>query len=268
MPLFDTHFHCDKLEISPQDYLLEARSAGTEYFLASGFDLESSRSSRKFCAETENSWFSAGVHPHDADKFDGDMGGFTELAKDAKFVAVGETGLDYYYDHSDRKKQISVFGTMLDFALSLSRPAVVHCRGAENDDQAYSDAYGLLKDFSGMGGRFVLHCYAGNAGWTDKFASIGSYFGISGIITFPKAENIRTELRRMPPDRILLETDAPYLAPVPFRGKKNKSAYLIKTAEALSACFGTNLEKTASITTANAFSLFKLKDKFQCKKTI
>ncbi len=258
MNLFDTHFHCDELDTTIENYIKECEDSNVRYLLASGFDLESSRISRQFCENAPHSWFSAGIHPHNVENFHGDMCDFREMSEDSKFIAVGEIGLDYFYMNSDRHKQISVFERFLVFSLERSFPAVIHCRSAQNDSMAHEDAYAILSDFTKSGGKFLLHCYCGELNWTEKFISLGAYFGISGMITFPKADNIRETARILPLDRILIETDAPYLAPAPYRGKKNRSSYLIKTAERLAITIDVPLDEIARTTTENAFRLFRI----------
>jgi TatD DNase family protein len=255
--LFDTHFHCDSFE-EPSEYVGAAQKKGVRFLLAAGSDCPDSIRCRDFCRSFENTWFAAGVHPHEAATADTDLERFHELAEDRRMAAVGEIGIDYYYMNSSREIQLEVFRKFLGFSLMKSLPAIVHCRDSrEGGGAAYEDAFRLLSEFSRSGGRFVLHCYAGSTEWAAKFAGIGAYFGISGIVTFPKGSNIRETLHVIPADRLLLETDAPYLAPVPHRGAKNRSEYLIYTAEYVARELGTDIDKVASSTTANAFRLFR-----------
>ena len=183
---------------------------------------------------------------------------FRKFRNSTRLAAVGEIGLDYYYESTDRQTQINVFQSFLNLALAWDLPAIIHCRDKENVEQAYLDAYEMLLPYSQKGGRFVLHCFAGTAEWAERFASLGAYFGIGGLITFKKAENIRTMADTLPLDRVLLETDSPYLAPVPFRGKTNHPALLPYSGEAFALLKQKSTQEIRELTTKNAFRFFNL----------
>ncbi|MBR3505462.1 MAG: TatD family hydrolase, partial [Lentisphaeria bacterium] len=138
------------------------------------------------------------------------------------------------------------------------RPAIVHTRDIDKGTLAYDDAYGLLSEFARAGGRFVLHSFAGSIADFERFAALGAYFGCGGMVTFKKADNIRALALRYPEDRLLLETDSPYLAPVPFRGQENHPGFLPWTAHALAALRGWSMEKTVTLTTSNAKRFFRI----------
>lgn len=201
-------------------------------------------------------YFAAGIHPHEAENYEENAEIFCRFSESEKFRAVGEIGLDFYYDFADRRKQISVFEKMLESALELNLPASIHCRDKEDSQEAYQIAWALLRDFSASGGRFVIHSYSGTLQNMERFASLGSWFGVNGMITFRKADNIRLLAAAYPEDKILLETDSPYLAPVPHRGKENTPAYIPLIAEVLAQVRGTSLEEISSLTNRNAGSLF------------
>ncbi|OGV31262.1 MAG: hypothetical protein A2020_01410 [Lentisphaerae bacterium GWF2_45_14] len=256
MALFDTHFHYYGA-VKPSEYYDRAAGFGVKYLLAAGSTLEESRRSMQFAEEIENSWFSCGIHPHEAEKAGNNpASAFEEFRKHQKLAAIGEIGLDYFYEHSERKIQRKVFGEFLKTALDWKRPAIVHCRDKDDSYDAYSDSFDILKDFSSGGGRFVVHCFAGDTAWAEKFLELGAFLGITGIVTFPKAVNIRETLKVIPMERLLLETDTPYLAPIPYRGKENHSAYLVETAKKTAEEKNLSLDEISSITTANAFKFF------------
>ncbi|MCK5845495.1 MAG: TatD family hydrolase, partial [Victivallales bacterium] len=202
---------------------------------------------------------SAGTHPHDAESNVNEVDKFSCLLKKESCRAVGEIGLDYFYENSDRGKQIQVFKKFLGLSLSFELPAIVHCRDADDSETAYEDAGALLKPFAAAGGRFVVHCFTGTTHWAEKFLEWGAYIGITGIVTFPKAENVREVAAMIPNERLLLETDSPYLAPVPFRGKTNHSKYLPVVAEKIAEVRNTDPAEIAATTTRNAFELFASK---------
>jgi len=257
MEFFDTHFHLSE-EKDSNAYALEAEAEDVAYLLAAGVDHASSREAKRFALKIPNRrFFAAGIHPHEAESSDMHPAEFAEFAESQGFAAFGEVGLDYYYDHSDRKSQLSTFAEFAELASSVGAPMIVHCRSGEREnDAAFDDAFGVLEEFARDGGRFVLHCFSGTPEWVEKFAGIGAFFGIAGIVTFKKADNIRSAVALIPNDRLLLETDAPWLAPVPFRGKGNHSKYLPLIAAAVAEVKRVSAAEIAETTTANAFRLF------------
>ncbi len=257
MELFDTHFHYYDKEQSPQEYYEEIKTPELKYLLAAGADLEESRIARRFAEEIENSWFSAGVHPHSAAEFK-NIEAFDEFKDHNKLAAIGEIGLDYFYDNSPRKIQRSVMEQFLALALQWNLPALIHLRDADGKFDAYADGLAMLKDFAGDGGRFVVHCFSGTPGWAEKFLELGAFLGVTGIVTFPGAANIRETLQVIPDERLLIETDSPYLAPVPYRGKTNNPGYVIKVAEKIAEERDRTVDKIAELTTDNAFGFFNL----------
>ena len=203
-------------------------------------------------------YFAAGLHPLDIMKHPGEADEFKSFAEAPRFVAVGEIGLDYYYERDTREKQLEVFRSFLELALHLDRPAIIHTRDVDGSMLAYDDAYGILSDFAHAGGQFVLHSFAGSIADFERFDALGAYFGCGGMVTFKKADNIRALALRYPEDRILLETDSPYLAPVPFRGQENHPGFLPWTAHALAALRGWSMKTTAALTTSNAKRFFRI----------
>ena len=257
--LFDTHAHLgDDGCPDEAEFYRRAEAAGVPWILLCGSDLDSSRRAAEFASHFDRVSFAAGLHPLDVEKHPGEAAEFEAFADAPRFVAVGEIGLDYYYEAETREKQLAVFRSFLALALRLDRPAVVHTRDRDGSSLAYDDAYAILSDFAGAGGRFVLHSFAGSVADLERFAALGAYFGCGGMVTFKKADNIRALALRYPEDRILLETDSPYLAPVPFRGKENHPEYLPWTARSLAALRGWSTEWTASMTTANAKRFFRI----------
>ena len=257
--LFDTHAHLgDDGCPDEAEFYRRAEEAGVPWILLCGSDLESSRRAAGFASRFRRVFFAAGLHPLDVEKSPGRAEEFEAFADAPRFAAVGEIGLDYYYEAETRQRQLGVFRDFLELALRLDRPAVVHTRDKDGSSLAYDDAYALLSDFAGRGGRFVLHSFAGSLADLDRFAALGAFFGCGGMVTFKKADNIRALALRYPEDRLLLETDSPYLAPVPFRGKENHPCYLPWTARALAALRGWSTERTATLTTSNAKRFFRI----------
>jgi TatD DNase family protein len=260
MELFDTHFHFYGDKQTPEEYYEQIKTPELKYLLAAGADLKESRTAQGFAEAIDNSWFAAGIHPHSAEEFE-NIQDFEEFKNHPKLAAVGEIGLDYFYDNSPRKIQRSVMENFLTMALEWEKPAIIHIRDGEDKFDAYADGLAMLKDFAGDNGRFVVHCFSGTPGWAEKFMELGAFLGVTGIVTFPRASNIRETLKIIPEERLVIETDSPYLAPVPYRGKTNNPGYVIKVAEKIAEERGKDIEEIASITTANAFRLFKIKGK-------
>jgi TatD DNase family protein len=256
--LFDTHAHYEGEVSGFEAYYNRAAAAGVKYILSAGAGLKESRLSGAFADAVPNVWFAAGAHPHIASKFKDGVRAFDEFRGRKKLVAVGEIGLDYYYGNSERNDQLSVFESFLSLALEWRLPAIVHCRDAANTSDACRDTAALLSNFSASGGTGVLHCFAGSPEFAEKFLSLGFYISVAGIVTFPKAQNIRDLLRIIPDDRLLIETDAPWLAPLSKRGKPNHPEYLIETAARVAAEKGVTPERVGEITSSNAFRLFNI----------
>ena len=257
MELFDTHFHWDR-KTKPEVIVEEAKQNCVEYAVCIGGDYKSSVESQNFVNSFDKWWFAAGVHPHDASKFNGDISIFNDLFSDPKLVAVGEVGLDYFYGFSDKKSQLKTMEVFTEKALNINKPLIVHCRDKEDRFDAYKDVYQIINDFAKDKGEFVIHCFTGNGYWLDKFLELGAYIGITGIITFPKAENIRQIVPNIPDERLLIETDSPYLAPKPYRGKINFPKYLIEVAKKTAEVKSKNVESIAELTTINARNFYNL----------
>jgi TatD DNase family protein len=229
----------------------EAGLAGALVILAAGDEAEAARARK-----VREAWgavrFAAGVHPHNAGAFAGrpaDAAG-TTVAHGTPFTAcaVGEIGLDYHYDFSPRDVQREVFAAQLAIAKHLDRPVIIHTR------EATDDTFDILKAAGGVRG--VFHCFTGDAVMARRVLDIGFHVSFSGIATFPKAENIREAAKLVPDDRLLVETDSPYLAPAPFRGKRNEPAYVTRVVDALAALRGVAPAQLAERTSLNFDGLF------------
>lgn len=253
--LVDTHFHPPQ-DVDPATYARDAKASGVVGLLAVGADPAECLRARDFAVAAPGSWFSAGIHPHAAGDWDGDLAPFAEYAANPRFVAVGEIGLDYYYEHAAPSTQRRTLSRFLEFAAAVKRPVILHVRDREDRDAAYRDLFEAAGGFLADGGRAVLHCYTGTVAWAERFLAEGAFLGVTGIVTFPRGENVREVVRLIPPERLLLETDSPYLAPLPHRGRPNHSRYLPEIARRVAAERGMPLESLAATTTANACRLF------------
>jgi TatD DNase family protein len=228
-----------------------AREAGVTRFLISASDLASSRYAAAVSSKESGVFASAGVHPHEAKEFPG-LDPFEELCALPNVVAVGEVGLDYYYEHSPREAQKSVFREFLQLAARLHLPTIIHCR------DAYEDCLPILRETLEPGQPFEVHSFTGTPEQARTVLDMGAYLSFNGMVTFRKADNIRAALAVVPLDRILLETDTPYLAPVPYRGKPNQPAYVVEVARKIAELRGLTVEDIAVATTENACRFFGL----------
>lgn len=259
MELFDTHFHLPG-EGDLSDYLNALPAIHRYRMLALGGSLAGSVRALEFARKFDNVWCACGVHPHDAESFAGDIAPFRDMLADPKVRAVGEIGLDFFYDYSPRQEQICCFEKFLLLALEHNKPVSVHCRDQADSIAAYTETAAMLKEFAADAGsgRIILHCYAGDRNFLEKFLELGAFIGVTGMVTFPKSGNIRENLLHIPREKLLIETDAPYLAPVPFRGKTNHPALVEYVVRYIADFLHEDPEKIAAETTANALKIFDL----------
>lgn len=204
-------------------------------------------------AERENDvWASIGIHPHEADAHpDVDLGKLVEEAAHPRVIAIGETGLDYYYDHSDRERQRQSFRTHIHAARETGLPIIVHTRDAEDDTAEILAEEMEQGAYSG-----VIHCFTASEDFAQKALALGLYISISGIVTFKNAKDLQETAAGLPSDRILVETDAPFLAPVPHRGKTGEPAFVADTARYLAGLRGEDYDQLCETTSRNFYQLF------------
>jgi TatD DNase family protein len=252
--LVDSHCHLDFPEFAPEldAVLRRAREADVQVCVSIGTTLAKFPQVLAVAEQFDNVYCSAGIHPHEA-KVEPleDAAPLIEQAKNAKVVGIGETGLDYYYAHSPRETQISNFRAHIAAARELKLPLIVHTRDAEDDTIA------ILEEEMGQGAfTGLIHCFTGTQRLADAALALGFCISASGIATFKKSEALREVLKTVPLDRLLVETDAPYLAPQPFRGKRNEPAFVKHTAATLAELKGVSFPELAAATTDNFFRLF------------
>jgi TatD DNase family protein len=251
MKLIDSHCHLDSREFdSDREAVIErAIDAGVEHMMAIGSgdgppDLEAGL---RLADRHPAFYATVGVHPHDASKVTQDTyKRLTDLTVHPKVLAIGEIGLDYHYDHSPRGVQRDVFVEQMRIAKDVKRPIVVHTR------DAWADTIALLRKHwadSGLSG--VIHCFSEGPQEAEEAVAMGFYISLGGIVTFPKAHRVQEAARIVPTDRLLIETDAPFLAPVPKRGKRNEPAFMVETARKLAELRGVTPDEIARTTSAN-----------------
>lgn len=240
--------------------LERAREAGLERILAIGSGTGPGTYDCALKIAEQHDWIfaSTGLHPHEASvATEQDYEEMSRLARHEKVIAWGEIGLDYFYDHSPRDVQKEVFRRQIELARAAKLPIIIHCRPSSNSENAWDETLEMLRQHwapAGLPG--ILHCFTGE--WTHAQAALemGFYISFAGNVTFPKAENIRNAAKHAPLDRILIETDSPYLAPVPNRGKRNEPAFVVKTAEAIAQLRGVSTEEIGKRTAENFYKLF------------
>lgn len=251
--LIDTHCHLDFPVFDPDRNLVIERAIGTgiSYFINIGATIESSSRSCELAKEVPAVYASVGVHPHEADNFDSRAENkLRELAKSNKVVAIGETGLDYYRNLSSRDSQRQAFIKQIRLAKELNLPLIIHSRQAEKE------IIQILKDSMPL--RAVIHCFAGDEDFLKECMESGFYISYTCNITYKKAQNLRDMLKLTPLDRLMLETDAPYLATEGFRGKRNEPLQVKLLAEEASRIKDVSFQELADKTTQNAKSFFEL----------
>lgn len=256
----DSHAHIDGLEFdSDRDELIQrARDAGVRAILNVGTgDPHSGALERavELATKYENVYTAVGTHPHDARLFDDKAEErITNLIKQSsRVIAWGEIGLDFHYDNSPRDTQLEVFRRQLRTAREVSLPVIVHSREAEEETiEVLRSEWGA----SGLPG--IMHCFSGSRLLAKRAIDLGMFISFSGIITFKKADDLRVVAKEVPLERLLIETDCPYLAPVPYRGKRNEPAYVVEVARCLAEVRGVSLEEMGRVTAENFVRLFKL----------
>ncbi|MCX8164750.1 MAG: YchF/TatD family DNA exonuclease [Aquificaceae bacterium] len=251
--MIDTHCHLDLLK--EEDLVETLQDKSLEYLLTIGYDRKTIRNALKLCQENTKVFCAIGFHPHEADKVtEEDLEWLKTLAKEnPKVKALGEMGLDFYKNYSDRKRQEEVFRRQIALARELGLPIVVHSRDAEEETLR------VLKEEKAYEVGGVMHCFTGSYQFMKACADLGFYISYSGIITYPNAQKLREVVKRTPTYRLLMETDSPFLAPQPVRGKPNKPTYLRYVAEAMAQLISnTSLDDVERMTSENAKLLFNL----------
>jgi len=249
----DTHCHLDKLDSTPEDAVKQAKQEGVETIVTISVDEESFDFVSNAVTQFKYVYGTVGIHPHDASEFRPSMEqNIRKLARrHEKMIAIGETGLDYHYMNSSSEDQQFAFLKQLQIAVELNLPVVLHSREAETDTIC------ILKEIP-VPALGVAHSFTGSLKMARTLLDMGWYLGINGIVTFKNAEDLREVVRWIPMDRLLLETDSPFLAPVPFRGKPNKPAHIPVIASFIAELRKIPIEHLAEITTENAHRLFKI----------
>lgn len=252
MKLVDTHAHLDLLK-DARDAFLRAKEAGVDQIVAVGIDLDSSRLAAQYSRDMRGVFCTVGLHPHEASKTSPELWAEMKLlALTAPAVAIGECGLDFYRDISPRYLQKDIFSKQVSLALDLGLPLVVH------DREAHEEVLRTLQDEGAERVGGVVHCFSGDLDMAQELVKMGFFLGITGVITYKQAAKLRKIIKQISLNKLLVETDCPYLSPEPFRGKPNEPAYVVHTNQTLAKALGLTPEEVAAATTNNARRLFGL----------
>ena len=246
----ETHTHLDLIKRSTEEVVKEAAEKGVTKMVTIGIDLESSKIALEFSSRIEGVYAVVGFHPHEAKYLDEEnLKELEKLAKKDKVVAVGETGLDYYWEHSTLLCQMEAFKKQINLARELNLPLIIH------DREAHQDTLKILAE-EAKGLKILLHCFSGDLDMAKICMERGYYLGIGGVVTFNNAQKLRTIVEEVSLENLVLETDSPYLAPHPFRGKPNEPKYIPLIAEKIAEIKGISLEKVAESTSRTAQEFF------------
>ncbi len=251
----DSHAHLDdeRFDEDREELINSLQENGIEAVLNPGADLKTSRAAVALADKYPFIYAAVGCHPHDSKFMDDDtMNIFRELAKNKKVLGIGEIGLDYYYDNSDRETQKIWFREQIRLAKELDLPYIVH------DRDAHEDIIRIMKEEHHTGTRGILHCYSGSVEMTREFMKLGFYISLGGPVTFKKAKTPKMVAKEVPMERLLIETDSPYLAPEPFRGKRNEPKFVKYVAEEIAGIREVTVSEIAEKTKENFKRLFNL----------
>ena len=254
--MIDSHCHLDHEPLleNLDEVIKRSKEVGITKLLTICTTLDSFNRIKEIIKKDPMIYGTFGIHPHETNnnlsvdkKFI-----INEVNKNEKIIGVGETGLDFFYDHSDREIQISCFKAHIEAAIELNRPIIIHSREAEDD------TYQILKSFKSQGLKILMHCFTGSLNFANKLIELNAFFSASGIITFKNSLELQETFKNIPLDKLLVETDSPFLAPIPMRGKKNEPSFIKYTLEKLSILKEKTDQEMSDLTTQNFNKLFNL----------
>ncbi len=251
--LFDSHSHIDdsRFDGDRAKVIERAKARGLSYILNPGCDLKTSKAALDLARRYDMVYAAVGMHPHEAkhcDQMTLDI--FADMAKDKKVVAIGEIGLDFHYDHSPRDVQRMVFVEQIRLAQTLNLPIIIHSREADGE------VFDTLRLEEAFATGVLMHCYSGSAELAKQYVKLGAYISIAGPVTFKNARKLAEVVETVPLERLMIETDAPYLTPVPFRGKRNEPSYVHYTCQRVADIKGISYQQVAAATCQNAQRFF------------
>lgn len=251
--IYNTHSHFQDKDIGEAKKLLDEFLPFGSYIVnAIGYDYKSSLKAIEYANTFQNVYAVCGIQPEEIASFDGNYDKFIELFNNPKCVAIGEIGLDYYYGKETREQQLVIFEKQLKIATRYKKPIVIHCRDAH--EELFNLLYKYHKELDGI----IMHCYTGSYEMAKRYLSIGCYISLSGVVTFKNAKTIKEVALNVPLDKLLVETDDPYLTPVPFRGQENHPSYVKYVIEEIANIKGIPFDDVAKATYENAKKVFHI----------
>ncbi|MGO4988463.1 MAG: TatD family hydrolase [Gallicola sp.] len=252
--LYDSHAHLDddRFDQDREDIIKSLKSNGISLVINPGADMKSSRKAMELADRYPNIFAGVGIHPQDASHYqEEDLEILRKWSEDPKVVAIGEIGLDYYYGKDNKEEQIKLFREQMKLASEMSLPVLIHMRDATED------TYNILKEYEGKV-RGIMHCYSGSVEMAELFMNLGYYISLAGVVTFKNAKAAKDVAKKIPLERLLIETDSPYLTPEPNRGKRNEPKYVKHVADKICELRGISLVELSDATRRNTEELFGL----------
>jgi TatD DNase family protein len=253
--MIDSHCHLDFefLYNDIDNVILRAKNVGIKKLLTICTTNKSFETIKKLIKKDQIIYGTFGIHPHETETNIVNTKDIIERTNfDQKIIGIGETGLDFFYNHSNKQAQIKSFKSHIEASIFLNKPLIIHSRNAE------TETYEILKNYDHRKVKILMHCFTGSIEFSQKLLSLGAFFSASGIITFKNSSLLRETFKSIPDNRILIETDSPYLAPVPMRGKNNEPSFLQHTAKELSFIKDKTIEEIVNLTTKNFNHLFNI----------
>ena len=251
--MIDSHCHLDheSLLSNLDDVIKRSKEAGINKILTICTTLESFTKIKKIVVRDEIIFGTYGIHPHETENDVVNIDNIiNNINENEKIIGIGETGLDFFYNHSNKQRQIDSFKTHIEASITLKKPIIIHSRNAENE------TYDILRSYKKNDLKILMHCFTGSFEFSKKLLALGAFFSASGIITFKNSVDLQNTFKTIPLNKLLIETDSPFLAPIPMRGKKNEPSFIKYTAEKLSSIKEINLDKIIVHTTRNFNNLF------------
>ena len=251
--MIDSHCHLDHEPLFENliDVIKRSKENGITKLLTICTTIDSFEKIKTIVKKDQIIYGTYGIHPHETENDQIDKQTIIEAFKqNDKIIGVGETGLDFFYNHSNKDKQISSFKSHIEASINLNKPIIIHSRNAENE------TFNILNSYKSNDLKILMHCFTGSLEFSKKLLSLGAFFSASGIITFKNSIDLQNTFKTIPLEKLLIETDSPFLAPIPMRGKKNEPSFIKFTLEKLSSLKGTTIEQMSVITTDNFNKIF------------
>ena len=253
--MIDSHCHLDHEPLleNLNDIINRSKKVGLTKLLTICTTLDSFESIKKIIKKDKMIYGTYGIHPHETEKNQVKKETIIQAIKENnKIIGIGETGLDFYYNHANKNRQIGSFKTHIEASISLNKPVIIHSRKAE------LETFDILNSYKDSGLKILMHCFTGSLEFSKKLLTLGAFFSASGIITFKNSIDLQNTFKSIPLEKLLIETDSPFLAPIPMRGKKNEPSFIKYTLEKLSSLKETTVDHMSDITTDNFNKLFNL----------